>query len=203
MHWKPYTEERNKRFADTDLEAILIRRCHAAESQLTAIRDQLTPLLGKEVCGCDNGSVDSGGFTPWGEPINIACPDCNGTGQRNIADGLSVVECVQEAANELKEAWAFDEQRVEWQQKAEQERDALREQVAKLRDEAHAERKRAVEIALNERESLLSWSRTCTDDDGSRRSFIECANTANAIANAICPILAGIIRNAPPTPSEK
>jgi len=73
----------------------LIRRCHAAEAELAAIRDMLTPLLGAEPCGCENGSVDSGGFTPWDEPINIACPICNGTGTRNIADGLSMVEYVR------------------------------------------------------------------------------------------------------------
>lgn len=32
-------------------------------------------------CGCENGSVDTGGSTPWGEPINQQCPDCHGTGR--------------------------------------------------------------------------------------------------------------------------
>jgi uncharacterized protein (TIGR02996 family) len=31
-------------------------------------------------CGCDNGAIDSGGETLWGEPVNIMCLNCNGTG---------------------------------------------------------------------------------------------------------------------------
>lgn len=32
------------------------------------------------LCGtCDDtGSIDSGGVTPWGESIEISCPDCHG-----------------------------------------------------------------------------------------------------------------------------
>jgi DnaJ-class molecular chaperone len=31
-------------------------------------------------CG-GTGSVDSGGVTPWGASIDIACPDCEGKGK--------------------------------------------------------------------------------------------------------------------------
>src|ERR1700722_6474829 len=30
-------------------------------------------------CGGD-GSVDSGGFQPWGSPIDVGCPTCKGEG---------------------------------------------------------------------------------------------------------------------------
>lgn len=30
---------------------------------------------------CEDGSVDSGGFEPWGSPIEIACPFCKGSGK--------------------------------------------------------------------------------------------------------------------------
>lgn len=56
------------------------------------------------------------------------------------------------------------------------------------------ERERAVGVALAERESLLAYSRTC-DDRESRQSFVECSNTANAIANAICPDIAAAFRS--------
>lgn len=31
-------------------------------------------------CGCEAGSMDSGGETPWGEPVDIMCGICDGTG---------------------------------------------------------------------------------------------------------------------------
>lgn len=31
-------------------------------------------------CGCDDGVIGSGGTTPWGEPVNERCPNCDGTG---------------------------------------------------------------------------------------------------------------------------
>lgn len=31
-------------------------------------------------CGCDGGSMDSGGTTPWGTLIPICCPHCDGSG---------------------------------------------------------------------------------------------------------------------------
>lgn len=56
---------------------------------------------------------------------------------------------------------------------------------------------RTLEIALAERDSMLAWSRTCGDDRESSRSFIECSNVANSIANAICPDIAAAIRGTP------
>ena len=99
-------------------------RIREAESQLTAIRDLLTPLLGKEACPeCGGENLHFFG----------CCDVCGQTGQRNVADGLSVVECVQRLAKEARdyrdaasaEAFHGDEARAE--------RDELREQVAKLR----------------------------------------------------------------------
>lgn len=31
-------------------------------------------------CGGE-GDMDSGGWTPWGWPVNVVCPRCNGTGK--------------------------------------------------------------------------------------------------------------------------
>ncbi len=33
---------------------------------------------------CEGGMADSGGETPWGYPISIPCPACNGTGRETI-----------------------------------------------------------------------------------------------------------------------
>lgn len=31
-------------------------------------------------CDCDNGGIDTGGETPWGTTISVACPNCRGVG---------------------------------------------------------------------------------------------------------------------------
>lgn len=84
-------------------KGIMIRRCHAAESQLTAIRDLLTPLLGTETClDCTgNGRVE----------MLEHCKPCHGTGERNIADGLNVVECVKRIAK-YKDAFVKDRRAI-------------------------------------------------------------------------------------------
>lgn len=42
----------------------------------------IVKVLPIETCGtCDGvGDVDSGGVTPWGASIEVACPECGGTG---------------------------------------------------------------------------------------------------------------------------
>jgi hypothetical protein len=44
--------------------------------------DGMTP------CGCDDGSIDTGGCTPWGEPICAACDLCDGAGY--VSNGNSL-----------------------------------------------------------------------------------------------------------------
>lgn len=80
----------------------LHRRCHAAESQLAAIHALLTPLLGTEGCTECNGNGGTDKYLS-DDPTNklmhgshwYGCRACNGTGQRNVADGLSPLECVE------------------------------------------------------------------------------------------------------------
>ena len=86
-----------------EVVASFIRLLHAAESQLAAIRDLLTPLLGTEVCTARGSHHDD---TCVGCRVQCSnaqftedCRACNGTGRRNIADRLSVVACVKMALN--------------------------------------------------------------------------------------------------------
>lgn len=44
------------------------------------LADWLDEHDSRDICDCDDGSIDTGGFTPWGEPINVACGICDGTG---------------------------------------------------------------------------------------------------------------------------
>lgn len=70
-----------------DVLEALFRGHHASESQLAAIHALLAPLLGVEVCPTCAGHEDYPG----------PCLTCGTTGQRNIADGLSPLECVERA----------------------------------------------------------------------------------------------------------
>lgn len=45
---------------------------------ISVVRCTLAEWMGGE-CGCENGSVDTGGSTPWGEPISQRCPECHGS----------------------------------------------------------------------------------------------------------------------------
>lgn len=47
--------------------------------------DWLDERPGMVKCGCDDGSIDSGGTTPWGEWISLKCGECNGT--RYVSSG--------------------------------------------------------------------------------------------------------------------
>lgn len=46
---------------------------------------------------CDNcgrkGSIDTGGFTPWGQPIEDTCPMCEGLGYF-VASGIEASVCL-------------------------------------------------------------------------------------------------------------
>lgn len=75
-------------------------------------------------CGCDNGSIDTGGTTPWGEPISDKCPHCHGTGRTlgigakligeelqpvvsvEITDGVRVISWLP---NDVPLTWAWDD----------------------------------------------------------------------------------------------
>jgi hypothetical protein len=57
---------------------------------------------------CENGMVDSGGETPWGYPISIRCPACNGTGRETepiaralLRDDAKVRACLHAEADRL------------------------------------------------------------------------------------------------------
>ncbi len=64
---------------------------HAADVQWFRFRGSVTAITVGDcrkaaaiLAGCicrnceDTGAVDSGGFTPWGEPIDLPCPYCQG-----------------------------------------------------------------------------------------------------------------------------
>jgi hypothetical protein len=41
---------------------------------------------------CEDGMVDSGGETPWGYPISIHCPACNGTGRERVQIARAILD---------------------------------------------------------------------------------------------------------------
>lgn len=57
----------------------IVRVCSAIVDQRAWEPDDKLDL--KVKCEfCDDGEVDSGGVTPWGDSISVPCPECKGTG---------------------------------------------------------------------------------------------------------------------------
>lgn len=60
-------------FTDDDPAAIMWFGAFAACAQTALLKLQEEKAC--KTCG-GTGGVDSGGFTPWGAPIDVPCPDC-------------------------------------------------------------------------------------------------------------------------------
>lgn len=58
-----------------------LRRCVLADY----LEERAAESGGVVKCGCDDGAIDTGGFTPWGDPISVMCGMCDGTGR--VSDG--------------------------------------------------------------------------------------------------------------------
>ena len=56
---------------------------------------------------CANGAVDTGGMTPWGQPISGVCPRCGGRGviaRRDYEEELASIARSRRQANEDKKS---------------------------------------------------------------------------------------------------
>lgn len=71
---------------------MLIRRCHAAETERDRLRDLLRPVLGDEACpSCDgDATFDAGRNLP-----RINCSVCRGNGRCDRIDGMSLIEAAE------------------------------------------------------------------------------------------------------------
>lgn len=89
---------------------------------------------------CDgNGVVDSGGFTPWGQPIDLPCPRCNSKWDTLAAIGAS---------------WKKDSSLEKWFPFTAQELTSLRERVKELEAES-----KHLKCELDDRNATLSFVR--------------------------------------------
>jgi hypothetical protein len=83
-------------FTDDDPAAIMWFGTFAACAQTALLKLQEEKAC--KTCG-GTGGVDSGGFTPWGSPIDVPCPDCPATiVTREVADISDIVREYRETA---------------------------------------------------------------------------------------------------------
>ena len=113
---------------------------------------------------CENGSVDSGGSTPWGEPINEPCGHCAGTGRiegvaRELFSRNPIVDVRLTCRNPSPPGYMIGWRRGEWTTN-----DGLPNEIYDLLDgyfDNHGNSEREWKSYISEADANTALSRAC------------------------------------------